>query len=142
MIPRKGKTQSWDEKILSFALAQNPEPDAKIARPRTSTSARPQRLHKRPKPCCKPEPTLAPFAFPFVIPRLSVRLLVPGTGTWTTELLGLAAAVVGNEECAVVCNQCLLQLVLAVLVDVLLVVGDLDRVISILRISVACCCHA
>ena len=56
---------------------------------------------------------------------LSVRLLVPGTRTWTAELLGLAPPVVGYEECAVVCDKCLLELVLAVLVDVLLVVGDL-----------------
>jgi hypothetical protein len=56
--------------------------------------------------------------------RLTVRLLVPGAGTATTELLGLRAAVVGNEQCAVVLDKSLLQLVLGVLVDVLLVVGD------------------
>ena len=51
-------------------------------------------------------------------------LLVPGAGTWTTELLGLAPPVVGNEKCAVVLDEGLLELVLGVLVDVLLVVGD------------------
>jgi hypothetical protein len=56
--------------------------------------------------------------------HLTVRLLVPGAGTATTELLGLRTAVVGNEECAVVLNESLLQLVLGVLVDVLLVVGN------------------
>lgn len=56
--------------------------------------------------------------------RLTVRLLVPGARTWTTELLGLAPPVVGNEQCAVVLDQGLLELVLRVLVDVLLVVGD------------------
>lgn len=56
--------------------------------------------------------------------RLTVRLLVPGASTWTTELLGLAPPVVGNEQCAVVLNEGLLELVLGVLVDVLLVVGD------------------
>lgn len=56
--------------------------------------------------------------------RLTVRLLVPGTGTGTTELLGLAPPVVGNEECAVVLDEGLLELVLGVLVHVLLVVGD------------------
>lgn len=56
---------------------------------------------------------------------LTVRLLESGAGTLTTELLGLHLAVVGNEECAVVGNESLLELVLAVLIDVLLVVGDL-----------------
>lgn len=56
---------------------------------------------------------------------LTVRLLEPGAGTLTTELLGLAPSVVGNEECAVVGNEGLLELVLAVLIDELLVVGDL-----------------
>ena len=56
--------------------------------------------------------------------RLTVRLLVPRTRTWTAELLGLAPPVVGNEQCAVVLDESLLELVLRVLVDVLLVVGD------------------
>ena len=50
---------------------------------------------------------------------LSVGLLESGAGTLTTELLGLAAAGVGDEEGAVVLNQSLLEEVLAVLVDVL-----------------------
>ena len=65
--------------------------------------------------------------------RLTVRLLVTGTGTWTTELLWLAASVVGNEKSTVVCNESLLQLVLAVLIDVLLVVGDLHILNQFLR---------
>jgi len=56
--------------------------------------------------------------------RLTVRLLVSGTRTWTTELLWLHSPVVGNEQCAVVLGECLLDLVLCVLVHVLLVVGD------------------
>ena len=56
---------------------------------------------------------------------LTVGLLVAGAGTLTAELLGLHAPVVGNEEGAVVGDEGLLELVLAVLVDVLLVVGDL-----------------
>lgn len=55
---------------------------------------------------------------------LTVRLLVTGTGTTTTELLRLCAAVVGNQKRAVVLDESLLELVLGVLVDVLLVVGD------------------
>ena len=43
----------------------------------------------------------------------------------TTELLGLHSPGVGDEKCAVVGDQSLLELVLAVLVDVLLVVGNL-----------------
>jgi hypothetical protein len=65
-----------------------------------------------------------PSRSPAVAYRLTVRLLVPGTRTWTTELLGLAPPVVGNEQCAVVLDESLLELVLRVLVDVLLVVGD------------------
>lgn len=65
---------------------------------------------------CSP-PTTAP---------LPVGLLVPGARTWTTELLRLASPVVGHEEGTVVGDECLLELVLAVLVDVLLVVGDLQ----------------
>ena len=56
--------------------------------------------------------------------RSSVRLLVPGAGTWTTELLGLAATVVGDQEGPVVLLKRRLEQVLAVLVDVFLVVCD------------------
>lgn len=42
----------------------------------------------------------------------------------TSELLWLAPPVIRNEECTVECDQSLLQGVLAVLVDILLVVGD------------------
>ena len=55
---------------------------------------------------------------------LTVGLLVAGAGTLTAELLGLAPPVVGDEECAVVLDEGLLELVLGVLVDKLLVVGD------------------
>lgn len=55
---------------------------------------------------------------------LTVRLLVTGTSTGTAELLGLAASVIGDEEGTVVADEGLLELVLGVLVDVLLVVGD------------------
>jgi len=56
--------------------------------------------------------------------RLTVGLLEARTGALSAELLGLAATVVGDEEGAVVLGQGLLERVLAVLVDVLLVVGD------------------
>lgn len=56
--------------------------------------------------------------------HLSVRLLEAGAGTLTTELLGLAAAVVGNEEGTVELDEGLLEHVLGVLIDELLVVGD------------------
>lgn len=55
---------------------------------------------------------------------LTVRLLVPRAGAGTAELLGLAPPVVGDEEGAVVLDERLLELVLGVLVDELLVVGD------------------
>jgi len=66
----------------------------------------------------------APFSTSTTKSHLSVGLLVPGTGTRTTELLGLHTAVVSDEEGTVVGDESLLELVLAVLVDVLLVVGD------------------
>ena len=72
----------------------------------------------------------APFSTSTTKSHLSVGLLVPGTGTRTTELLGLHTAVVSNEEGTVVGNESLLELVLAVLVDVLLVVGDLVSSVS------------
>jgi hypothetical protein len=55
---------------------------------------------------------------------LTVRLLEPCTSTWTTKLLGLATAVVGDEEGTVELSESLLEHVLAVLIHVLLVVGD------------------
>lgn len=70
----------------------------------------------------------APLSFSLSFPShnkpLSVRLLEAGTGTGTTELLGLAAAVVGDEEGTVELDKSLLEEVLGVLIDVLLVVGD------------------
>lgn len=56
--------------------------------------------------------------------HLSVRLLVTGSGTGTTKLLGLAASVVGDEKGTVELDKSLLESVLAVLIDELLVVGD------------------
>ena len=44
----------------------------------------------------------------------------------TSEFLGLSPTVIGNEEGTVILDQSTLELVLGVLVDVLLVVGD-DR---------------
>lgn len=55
---------------------------------------------------------------------LTVRLLEAGAGALTTKLLGLAAAVVGDEEGSVELDEGLLEEVLGVLVDELLVVGD------------------
>lgn len=58
------------------------------------------------------------------VSSLTVGLLVAGAGTGTAELLGLAPPVIGDEECAVVLDEGLLELVLGMLVDELLVVGD------------------
>lgn len=55
---------------------------------------------------------------------LTVGLLETRTGTFSSEFLRLAASVVGDEEGPVVLDEGLLQLVLGILVDVLLVVGD------------------
>ena len=54
----------------------------------------------------------------------TVRLLETRAGATTAELLGLAAARVGDEERPVVAAEDLLHLLLGRLVDVLLVVGD------------------
>lgn len=70
--------------------------------------------------------------------RLTVRLLEPGTGTLTTKLLGFAPSVVSDQECAVVCDEGLLELVLGVLIDELLVVCDL-RVDSVLVFDLITC---
>ena len=85
---------------------------------------------------------------PFLAPTtrrhaLTVRLLVTGAGTGTAELLGLHAPVVGDEEGAVVGDEGLLKLVLAVLVDVLLVVRDLwaEAVVSACFGCVECDCE-
>jgi hypothetical protein len=55
---------------------------------------------------------------------LTVRLLESGSGTWTSELLGLTSSVIGNEEGSVVLHKGLLEQVFAVLINELLVVGD------------------
>lgn len=54
----------------------------------------------------------------------TVRLLEPGSGTATTELLRLAAPGVCNEQRAVIANEDVLDLLLALFVHVLLVEGD------------------
>lgn len=48
----------------------------------------------------------------------TVGLLEAGSGTWTAELLGLAAARVRNQQGAIVLQQDLLDLVLGRLIDV------------------------
>jgi hypothetical protein len=50
--------------------------------------------------------------------------LVTGTGTGTTELLGLAATGIGNKESTVELNKNFLDLLLGSLIDKLLVEGN------------------
>ena len=59
-----------------------------------------------------------------MISLLTVGLLEPGASTATTELLGLTAPGIGDEEGAVVSDEDILDLLLGLLVDVLLVEGD------------------
>lgn len=59
--------------------------------------------------------------------KLSVRLLVPRACAWATKFLRLAPTIVCNKKGAIVCDKSLLQLILAVLIDVFLVVGNLQR---------------
>lgn len=56
--------------------------------------------------------------------RLTVRLLVTGTSTGTTKLLGLRSSGVSDKKGSVVRNESLLQLVLGLLINELLVVGN------------------
>merc|ERR1711963_9876 len=55
---------------------------------------------------------------------LTVGLLVAGTGAGSSELLGLAAPRISDQQAAVVADQQVSDLLLARLVHVLLVVGD------------------
>lgn len=50
--------------------------------------------------------------------------MVSGTGTWTTELLGFASSGIGNKKSSVVRDESLLQLILALFVNILLVVSN------------------
>ena len=52
--------------------------------------------------------------------------MVSRSCTWTAELLGLTSPVVGHQQRPVILHERLLQLVLRILVNVFLVVGD-DR---------------
>jgi len=72
-----------------------------------------------------PNVTIAPTPYLLRNP-LTVRFLVSGSGTWTTELLGFTPSVIRNQERSVVLHEGLFQLVLGILVDVFLVVCD-DR---------------
>ena len=56
--------------------------------------------------------------------RLTVGLLEAGAGAAASELLGLHAAGIRDEEGAVVAQQSVLEVLLALLIDKLLVVGD------------------
>uniref|UniRef100_A0A7S3R7Z4 Uncharacterized protein n=1 Tax=Dunaliella tertiolecta TaxID=3047 RepID=A0A7S3R7Z4_DUNTE len=69
--------------------------------------------------CCSPGPPADTGAL-----HLSVGLLEPRAGTATTKLLWLAAAGVRHQQAAVVLQQVILQLGLALLIHVLLVEGD------------------
>ena len=59
-----------------------------------------------------------------MISLLTVGLLEPGASTTTTELLGLTAPRIGDEESTVVPYEDVLDLLLGLLVDVLLIEGD------------------
>ena len=95
--------------------------------------------HKTPSCCSVVRHPLLP---------LTVGLLEPGAGTGTTELLGLATAVIGHQEGAVEGGEGRLEHVLAVLVDVLLVVGDqglgdgLAHRVHLRGVAAACDPHA
>ena len=55
--------------------------------------------------------------------KLTIRLLVSCSGSWTTKLLGLIPPGVSNKERSIELNQDVLYLLLALLVNILLVVS-------------------
>ena len=56
--------------------------------------------------------------------NLTVRLLVSGSGSGTSKLLGLVSSGISDQQRAVELDEDVLDLLLALLIDVLLVVGD------------------
>lgn len=50
--------------------------------------------------------------------NLSVRFLVSGTGTWTTELLGFAATRISNQQSAIVVDQNILNFLFGGLINI------------------------
>lgn len=56
--------------------------------------------------------------------NLTVRLLVASTGSWSSELLRLTTSRVSDEERLVVGSEDILQFSLALLIDVLVIVGN------------------
>merc|ERR1711878_223753 len=55
---------------------------------------------------------------------LTVRFLVSGAGSWTSELLGLASSGISDQEAPVELDKGVLDGLLALFVNVLLVEGD------------------
>ena len=53
-----------------------------------------------------------------LITRLTVRFLVSGTSAWTSELFGLAASGIGDQQSSVVADQHILNLLLGGLVHI------------------------
>lgn len=109
---------SFLQPICSFLSSQDPDSlQATIARPTTQPC---RKVVVRRRPMKKPRMLNTAPCSPYTISpvpgtrpdRLTVRLLVPCARTWTTKLLGLAPPVVGNEQCAVVLDEGLLELVL------------------------------
>merc|ERR1712154_622950 len=56
--------------------------------------------------------------------NLTVRLLVYGSGSGTSKLLGLVSSGISDQQRAVELDEDVLDLLLALLIDILLVVGD------------------
>lgn len=79
---------------------------------------------------------------------LTITLLIPRARARPAKLLRFAAAVVGHQQGAIVLDEGLLQLVLGVLVDVFLVVGDdglgngLADGVDLRRVAAAAHAHA
>lgn len=106
--------------LFSLDLPSQPTVVRHHRPPHTSTTSHPVRSRSSTGPSILVLPKATHAQAQEINPAgraLTVRLLEAGTGTWTTELLGLATAVVGNEEGTVELGQSLLQQVLGVLID-------------------------
>ena len=55
---------------------------------------------------------------------LPIRFLIPRSRAWATKLLRLTSPIIRHQKRPVILNEGLLELILRILVDVFLIVGD------------------
>lgn len=67
--------------------------------------------------------------------RLTVRLLVASTSSWTTKLLRFASSWITDEQRPVVLDEDVLQLVLGGFVDICVVTKEIDTRLDVVLID-------